>query len=100
MAIRYVFTGEVIEDSGKVFGVFIESATWGPLRKLLDVSGILPARRVHESEQECVDTVRAILRGNAIHGDVKDLEGYRNAWRSIRAKKQQLGLPLDTDSIG
>ena len=100
MGIRYVFAGEVVEERGNVYGVFIRAAFWGPFGTLLDISGIAPAQRVRESEKDCVDMVKAILGGNAAHGDVKDLEGYRNAWRSIRAKKQQLGLPLDADSLG
>ena len=99
MGIRYAFTGEVIEDGGKVFGVFTKTATWGPFRRLLDKSGIYPAQRVRESEKDCVEMVEAIQHRNPIHGDAKDLEGYRLAWQSIRARKRQLGLPLDTEAI-
>ena len=100
MGIRYVFTGEVIESGGKVLGTFIKAASWGPIQKLLDATGILTAQRVHESEEDCVKTVDAILRGHAIHGDAKDLEGYRDAWRQIRSVKARLGLSFDTDLIG
>lgn len=100
MGIRYVFTGEIVADGDQISGVFIKSAFWGPVSRLLDATGISRAQRVHESEKDCVETVACILRGNAIHGDVKDLDGYRQAWRQIRSKKKQLGLLLETNAIG
>lgn len=96
--IRYVFTGEIVQDDD-VYAVFIKSAFWGPISRMLDATGISPALRVHESEKDCVLMIRDILAGVGMHGHSKDLEGYRDAWKQIRRRKTELGLPLDDEWI-
>lgn len=88
MPVRYVFTGNVYEDGSSVYGAFIKAASWGKLSKLMHACGMPVGQTVFESEKNCINMVAAIQRGNAAHGDVKDLEGYREAWQMIRAKKK------------
>ncbi len=100
MGVRYIFTGEIFEEEGTVRAVFKKSAFWSMFHELLEAFGLIHPMKVLESEKQIVSTVEAINRGHAIHGDIRDIEGYRTAWHLVRERKTALGLSLDTDSIG